>query len=524
MPDSFADSISLPRKRLVMAVLLVLMLVMAITAGGSLWLVVNEARQLGRPGSHGELWQVYQIRNGMDRLLEEAQHIEQGHSGATQLVVRLGVLRSLSRPVEGHHLFDFLPTARPETTRTLQRVSELSQRWLERVDWNDQASARATSAEILSELPPLQRAMHEVMVAANISLANELDEERQRLYGYFRKLAWALLGLLVGGALLVTHLIYSFREARRLSESLGELAHTLESRVEARTLALSEGRELLKHILEASPSDVALIGAESGRVHFVNQRLIVRQGLQRGSQFSLDRLFAAESEAQRFRAALEARRQIDDWEALLGKTAPYWGVVFGRIVELEGEPAHLVWSYDISLRKRMEHELLTLATTDGLTGLDNRRAFMQRAEDMLRQAERFGHPCSVLMMDIDHFKSVNDGHGHAIGDEALRAVARVMRECLRGVDVLGRLGGEEFAAILPETGDGKAALVAERLRAGVEALRVDLAGGDVLRLTLSLGIAGKRPGETLESLLGRADAALYAAKQAGRNRVEVASL
>ncbi|KAF1854866.1 hypothetical protein Lal_00002517 [Lupinus albus] len=99
-----------------------------------------------------------------------------------------------------------------------------------------------------------------------------------------------------------------------------------------------------------------------------------------------------------------------------------------------------------------------------------------------------------------------------------------MRECLRGVDVLGRLGGEEFAAILPETGDGKAALVAERLRAGVEALRVDLAGGDVLRLTLSLGIAGKRPGETLESLLGRADAALYAAKQAGRNRVEVASL
>ena len=247
---------------------------------------MNEARQLGRPGSHGELWQVYQIRNGMDRLLEEAQHIEQGHSGATQLVVRLGVLRSLARPVEGHHLFDFLPTARPETTRTLQRVSELSQRWLERVDWNDQASARATSAEILSELPPLQRAMHEVMVAANISLANELDEERQRLYGYFSKLAWALLGLLVGGALLVTHLIYNFREARRLSESLGELAHTLESRVEARTLALSEGRELLKHILEASPSDVALIGAESGRVHFVNQRLIVRQGLQRGSQFS----------------------------------------------------------------------------------------------------------------------------------------------------------------------------------------------------------------------------------------------
>jgi diguanylate cyclase (GGDEF)-like protein len=171
----------------------------------------------------------------------------------------------------------------------------------------------------------------------------------------------------------------------------------------------------------------------------------------------------------------------------------------------------------------LARRLRELATVDGLTGALNRRAFLRFAENELAIARRYGRPLSVMMLDADHFKMVNDVHGHDAGDAVLRAFAATCRKHLRDVDLLGRLGGEEFAVALPETALTPAHLVAERLRRELAKLEVAI-GSKVLKFTVSIGLASlTRPSDTIETLLKAADQALYASKLGGRNRVTVAS-
>jgi diguanylate cyclase (GGDEF)-like protein len=160
------------------------------------------------------------------------------------------------------------------------------------------------------------------------------------------------------------------------------------------------------------------------------------------------------------------------------------------------------------------------AMTDELTGFLNRRGFMLAAESLIVKQVRLRKPASVLMCDLDKFKSINDRFGHDVGDSTLRLFGRTARVCTRTTDILGRLGGEEFAAILPGTIDD-AAVVANRLRAAFEAAGSAVAGCS-LDATVSIGIASGLPGTDLKTLLARADAALYRAKNSGRNRIEVA--
>jgi len=167
-------------------------------------------------------------------------------------------------------------------------------------------------------------------------------------------------------------------------------------------------------------------------------------------------------------------------------------------------------------------ELRRLASIDELTGVANRRWFTAMASRELERCRRFNHQLALLMIDVDHFKRVNDTHGHAVGDEVLKAFTRVLEGNLRSVDLLGRLGGEEFAVVLPESDETAAAHTAERLRAAVEALEFPLEDGSLLRITTSVGIAILAgANETLDNLLARSDSALYTAKRDGRNRVAV---
>ena len=167
-------------------------------------------------------------------------------------------------------------------------------------------------------------------------------------------------------------------------------------------------------------------------------------------------------------------------------------------------------------------ELRRLASIDELTGVANRRWFTAMASRELERCRRFNHQLALLMIDVDHFKRVNDTHGHAVGDEVLKAFTRVLEGNLRSVDLLGRLGGEEFAVVLPESDHNAASHTAERLRAAVEALEFPFEDGTVLKITTSVGISILATvGETLDSLLARADSALYTAKREGRNRVVV---
>jgi diguanylate cyclase (GGDEF)-like protein len=157
-----------------------------------------------------------------------------------------------------------------------------------------------------------------------------------------------------------------------------------------------------------------------------------------------------------------------------------------------------------------------------LTGLPNRRALIAYAEHRVCQAQRGGGTLSVLMIDVDHFKRINDTHGHAIGDEVLRHMAQVLPTGLRGRDRLGRLGGEEFLVVLPGAGMEQAARVAARMRAAIAATPLIGAAGQ-LHFTVSIGVAELGlPQESVAGLLARADAALYQAKGNGRNAVALA--
>jgi diguanylate cyclase (GGDEF)-like protein len=159
------------------------------------------------------------------------------------------------------------------------------------------------------------------------------------------------------------------------------------------------------------------------------------------------------------------------------------------------------------------------AILDGLTGMLNRTALAARTHEIEHQAAVTGHPVAVVVADVDHFKAVNDGHGHGVGDHVLRDLAYVMRKELRAFDLAYRVGGEEFAVILPGADEDAAAELAERLRAAVAAGPV---GG--LAVTMSFGVAAAAPGAfRWDAAYGRADAALYRAKEDGRDRVRRAS-
>ena len=168
-------------------------------------------------------------------------------------------------------------------------------------------------------------------------------------------------------------------------------------------------------------------------------------------------------------------------------------------------------------------ELHRLATTDGLTGLPNRRQLLAALEVEMRRAERSGRPLALALLDVDRFKSVNDTHGHAAGDEVLCAVADELRKVTRAGDVLGRYGGEEFAILMPETSTAQARRACERLREAIAGRIIHYPDGSSGRVTISTGVALLSGGEPSEQLISRADAALYAAKSDGRNLVRLAA-
>lgn len=186
----------------------------------------------------------------------------------------------------------------------------------------------------------------------------------------------------------------------------------------------------------------------------------------------------------------------------------------GRIVEI------LSVGNDITGRRHMEAELRRLATTDSLTGAFNRRRFFQKARQEFLRHQRYGHHFSVLLMDLDHFKKINDTHGHPAGDSVLKIFVDTCHRIFRVTDIFGRTGGEEFSAVLPETDAAAAIRVAERLRDRVMNSRIDIGTEDPIRFTVSVGLTALEEDDvTLESMIRRADKALYDAKRKGRNRV-----
>lgn len=187
-------------------------------------------------------------------------------------------------------------------------------------------------------------------------------------------------------------------------------------------------------------------------------------------------------------------------------------------IQIEGQWCAIAVIRDITERKKMEAELRRLATTDALTGVSNRRGFMEKVEHELSRAQRYGNPFTMIMVDIDHFKSINDNYGHQVGDLVLQKMALAIKSALRKSDIFGRIGGEEFSIVLMETEPETAISISERIRSRIEALSIHT-GKETVHITISIGLTFFREGDDISTVSNRSDEALYAAKENGRNCV-----
>lgn len=198
----------------------------------------------------------------------------------------------------------------------------------------------------------------------------------------------------------------------------------------------------------------------------------------------------------------------------------YWEIEFHRPLS-DAAVAELSAVYRSVTETAAVEKNFRLAARDSLSDLFVRRYFDARLAEEIARSRRSGHPCSLAQFDLDNFKKLNDEHGHAAGDHAIRLFARLLSELIRGHDVCGRRGGEEFAALFPELESSRAAGICERIRRELEARPVRV-GDQAVPLTVSAGVAQWQPDEDADHLLARADEALYRAKHEGRNRVVVA--
>jgi len=225
-----------------------------------------------------------------------------------------------------------------------------------------------------------------------------------------------------------------------------------------------------------------------------------------------------------------------DWATFLVAAAGVAGTIYAALREVEGESVEAMFfnrgmtiiviigvAFLLNRVTASQRLLVRIATTDALTGIFNRRHFMAVLAREQHRADRYATSFSLLMLDIDHFKRINDTYGHPVGDEAIKAMAAAASKFLRPTDMIGRFGGEEFVVMLPHTDEVGAVVAAERIRQSVADVVVS-AGDQDVRFTVSIGAATYVRRAKLDQLLECADQALYAAKSGGRNQVCVGRL
>jgi diguanylate cyclase (GGDEF)-like protein len=199
----------------------------------------------------------------------------------------------------------------------------------------------------------------------------------------------------------------------------------------------------------------------------------------------------------------------------------FWLDISARVIDFDNEVALFSAFKDITAQKKHEQDLFEKAVLDPLTGCYNRRQFLELAMKEIRRAWRYDAPFCLMMMDIDHFKMVNDRYGHTFGDEVLKIMARACKQNLRDSDIFARYGGEEFIVLLTNTTIAEGRSVAERVRQAIEKCVISLTTGEKFHFTISLGVVCSQSSDDLDELVKRADSALYAAKKGGRNQVRI---
>jgi diguanylate cyclase (GGDEF)-like protein/PAS domain S-box-containing protein len=309
----------------------------------------------------------------------------------------------------------------------------------------------------------------------------------------------------------------------RLYAELRGLANTLEQRVTDRTRELRNSEARVKTILQNAPLPMTVTRRTDAVIAYANAHAANFLGRSVGSLVGSRAPAHYRNPHDRDRIAELLLRDgaVNDEEVCLiaADGSDRWALMSLVPIDYDGEACDLVVVVDITERKTMEEELRRMATTDVLTGAANRRHFIAQSEAELVRARRHDQPMGLIMLDIDHFKQFNDQHGHATGDLVLREVVACCAALVRQQDLVGRLGGEEFVVLLPQTDIAAAHTLAERLRLGIAALELTSEHGKPLSVTASFGVSELVMGDDVDSLLARVDAALYEAKRGGRNQV-----
>lgn len=285
----------------------------------------------------------------------------------------------------------------------------------------------------------------------------------------------------------------------------------------------AESKERLRLMIQMSPFPIIISRLKDDQLMLINTKAGALFGLdvRHPGNFKTVDYLADPSSRRELLAKLEKKPVVDDFEILVKprKGEPFWLLLSARVIDFEYEIALYMAFQDITGRKKKELKLFDQATRDPLTNCYNRRQFEELAKNEVQRSRRYNHPFCLFMIDADHFKNVNDTHGHAVGDLVLQALANCCRMTLRESDIIARFGGEEFVILLPEVSIENAHRVAERLRIKISKLVVKNEQNEDVRFTVSIGLVSSTLTDNIEEMLKMADDALYVAKENGRNRV-----
>lgn len=287
----------------------------------------------------------------------------------------------------------------------------------------------------------------------------------------------------------------------------------------------------LRTLLDAAPSPLIVTGSTDGLIRYANPPALslfeytARDFVGRPAPDH----FVDKADRRAFLQLIQREGRVEAFTAQLRTSTgrKLWVLMNARATELDGEPVFMTGLTELTAQKELEQKLRELATTDELTGAHNRRYFFDLGEIELRRTERYRLSTSLAMLDVDHFKQINDRYGHAAGDSVLREIASIFKEQVRTTDIVARIGGEEFALLFPETPMAGAGATVERIRR-VVAQRKFAGLPDGVQVTISAGLVEHRKAdpitgktESLGEFLSRADDCLYLAKTEGRNQVSV---
>jgi len=476
------------------------------------------------PGARAQRW-VLAVEISLRRLAESFERFRPGETGAAFLL-----------DGEGHVILH------PEKDLVFKQADLREHPLVRGVQSEEWVGANATvpllgwkvvvqepADEALKPLRHLQR-QSTIWLAVGLLVAVVLGITSVRsVTRPIRKLREAALAVM-GGALETAVDIKGKDELAQLGEAFNTMTRGLREREGLKlTLALSETLEL-EEVLERLLDSLGRAVRFDEAAVFIKTRDGMDVTVSRGPRHREEARRIILSSAHVNRAIATMQPSLNEGRQMLALPLIQRGVVIGVVCLESHEPydqaiTRLAFSLTQPAAMAVENarlfdEVQRLATLDGLTGTYNRRHFMDLAQMQFDSARRFAQPLSALMLDVDHFKSVNDRYGHAVGDQVLRGLAERCRSALRSIDVLGRYGGEEFAILLPHTErHSGAAVLAERIRQRVDEEPLNTDAGPI-HVTVSVGVASVDDAtEDLGALFKRADLALYEAKQSGRNCV-----